>query len=127
LDEDGDLRLKLASGRASWPGIQGHDFAVIAPAPAPAPASANETPAARVARLCNELKQKQSELEHAQAELDKVSPAFPEGWCMRDGVANGSDGEEIRISGSMLRIDDSDGDQVAINLIAVRAFLARLG
>jgi hypothetical protein len=116
-DGDGDLCLKLTSGTPTWPNIEGHGFKVIAPATA----SANETPAARVARLRAELKQ-------AQAELDAVSPAFPSSWSMRDGVACGSDGEKIEVRGStVLAITDDEGDMVFIDLAAVRAYIARLG
>jgi hypothetical protein len=131
IDRDGDVALELHEGYTTWPGLGGYTYEVItpAPAPAPAPASANETPAARVARLRAELELKQSDLELAQIELDRVSPAFPEGWSMRDGAARGSDDELIRVSRcpGMLLIVDSDNDEVEISLAAMRAFLARLG
>jgi hypothetical protein len=117
-DEEDDIMLENTDGVRSWPGYGSHGFRVIAPAPAPT--NTSETLAARVARL-------RTELEQAQTELDAVSPAFPSGWSMRDGSAHGSDGEEIRLRGSVLLIDDRDGDQVAIDPDAMRAFLARLG
>jgi hypothetical protein len=130
IDGGGDVQLDLADGSSLWPGMYDFGFLVTAPAPAPAPAptSANETPAARVARLRAELERTQSELEQAQTELDKVSPAFPSGWSMRDGVANGSDGEKIEVrGGTVLAMTDDEGDMIFMDLAAVRAFFARLG